>query len=377
MLIMSRENHKSWQLLQITSIVIPRGFVFRVNWATTTAKLYLFLFVLLSSIFVGCIDIDNTVQSLNPFYTDEAVVEFPQLEGEWLSFIVLDGDVLPMNIKPWILEGNTVKIFDEDRKVSVAQTTFFQIEDSYFTDIIMANFNLDLFDDSNNDMISSDMNSLTNTAFTFWSIFHWRPVHLVYKVQIDEDYTSLVLTPLSLDWLEKILEENPDLISLIEQSDPDSPLPLPLANATSETWMSLLKKYRNEEEAFPSDQMFFRVLLKKSGKPHVLQSYENGNPQAAVFPGDREFPDGAQARANTPIWYTEDGQVAGLMLNRDWQSPAGLWLKAGTWVEFFENGHLKHATLAKDWESPKDTLIKAGTVLEFSKNGRIKKSSSE
>ena len=374
---MSRENGTSWRVSQVTSAVWTNHFVFTANRATATAKLYLCLLILLSSTFVGCIDIDNTVQSLNPFYTEDAVVDFPQLGGEWLSFIVLDGDVLPMNIKPWVFEDNMVKIFDEDRKVSVAQTKFFQIEDSYFADIIMANFNLDLFDDSNNDMISSDINSLTNTAFAFWSMFHWRPVHLVYKVQIDEDYTSLVLTPLSLGWLETILEENPDLIPLIEQSDPDSPLPLPLANATSETWMSLLKKYGNKEEAFPSDQMFFRVLLKKSGKPHVLQSYEDGNPQAAVFPEDREFPDGSQARANMPIWYTENGQVVGLMLNRDWQSPAGLWLKAGTWVEFFENGHLKHATLAKDWESPKGRLLKAGTVLEFSKSGRIKKSPSE
>jgi len=340
--------------------------------AIATAKVYLCLLILSYSIFTGCIDIDNTVQSLNPFYTDEAVVEFPQLEGEWLAFIVLDGDVLPMNIKPWVFEDNTLKIFDEDRKVSVARTKFFQIQDSYFADVVMANFNLDLFDDSNDDMIPSDMNSLTNTAFTFWSMFHWRPVHLVYKVQIDADYTSLFLTLLSLDWLEKILEENPDLIPLIDPSDPDSPLPL--ANATSETWMSLLKKYRNEEEAFPSDQMF-KVLLKKCGKPHVLQSYENGNPEVAVFPEDREFSDGSQARANTPIWYTEDGQVVGLMLNRDWQSPAGFWLKAGTWVEFFENGHLKHATLAKDWESSKGKLIKAGTTLEFSKDGMIKKNS--
>ena len=372
---MSRKKTKSWRVSQVTSTVWTSRFGFTVNWATATAKLYLCLLILLSSIFAGCIDIDNTVQSLNSFYTDEAVVEFSQLEGEWLSFIVLDGDVLPMNIKPWVFEDNTVKIFDEDRKVSVAQTKFFQLEDSYFADIIMANFNLDLFDDSNDDMISSDMNSLTNTAFTLWSMFHWRPVHLVYKVQIDEDYTSLVLTPLSLDWLGKILEENPDLIPLIEQSDPDSPLPLPLANATSETWMSLLKKYRNEEAAFPSDQMF-KVLLKKSGKPHVLQSYENGNPQAAVFPEDREFPDGTQARTNTPILYTENGQVVGLMLNRDWQSPVGCWLKAGTWVEFFENGHLKHATLAQDWESPKGEIIKAGTILEFAKDGKIKKQSS-
>ena len=369
---MTRENHISWRVSQVTSILIPSRSVFMIKSGAAAVQLYLCLLILLSSIFVGCIDIDNTVQSLNPFYTEEAVVEFPQLEGEWLSFIVLDGDVLPMNIKPWILEGSTVKIFDENRKVSVAQINFFQIEDSYFADIIMANFNLDLFDDSNDDMISSDMDSLTNTAFTFWSMFHWRPVHLVYKVQIDEDYTSLVLTPLSLDWLEKILEENPDLIPLIEQSDPDSPLPLPLANATPETWMFLLEKYRDEEKAFPSDQMFFRVLLKKSGKPHVLQSYENGNPQAAVFPEDREFSDGSQARANTPILYTEDGQVVGLMLNRDWQSPVGLWLKAGTWVEYFENGHLKHATLAKDWESSRGKLIKAGTVLNFSKDGKIK-----
>ena len=369
---MNRENPKSQRVSQVTSAVWMNRFVFMANWATATAKLYLCLLILLSSIFAGCIDIDNTVQSLNPFYTDEAVVEFPQLEGEWLSFIVLDGDVLPMNIKPWVFEDNTVKIFDEDRKVSVAQTKFFQIEDSYFADIIMANFNLDLFDDSNDDMISSDMNSLTNAAFTFWSIFHWRPVHLVYKVQIDEEHTSLVLAPLSLDWLGKILEENPDLIPLIDPSNPDSPLPLPLANSTSETWMSLLKKYRNEEEAFPSDQIF-KVLLKKSGKPHVLQSYENGNPQASVFPEDREFSDGSQVRTNTPIYYAENGQIVRLMLNRDWQSPAGLWLKAGTWVEYFENGHIKHATLAQDWESPKGRLIKAGTTLEFSKNGKIKK----
>ena len=374
---MSRENGINWRICRVTSAVWKRRFVFTVNSGTTTAKLYLCLLILLSSIFAGCIDIDNTVQSLTPFYTEDAVVQLPQLEGEWLSFLVLDDDaVSPMNIKPWILEGSTVKIFDENREVSVARIKFFQIEDSYFADIIMANFNLDLFDDSNDDMIASDMNSLTNTAFTFWSMFHWRPVHLVYKVQIDEDYSSLILTPLSLDWLEKILEENPDLIPLIEQSDPDSPLPLPLANATSETWMSLLKQYRNEEEAFPSEQMF-KVLLKKSGKPHVLQSYENGNPEVAVFPEDREFPTGTQARANTPILYTEDGQVVGLMLNRDWQSPVGPWLKAGTWVEYFGNGHLKHATLAKDWESPKGRLIKAGTVLEFSKGGKIKKASSK
>ena len=369
---MRRENHKNWRVSQVTSTVGPSRSIFAVNSVTANAKLCFFLVVLIAHIFTGCIDIP--VQSLNPFYTKDAVVELPQLQGEWLSFLVHDNDeVSQMNIKPWILEDSTVKIFDENRKISVARTKFFQIEDSYFADIVMANFNLDLFDDSNDDMISSDMNSLTDTAFTFWSMFHWRPVHLVYKVQIDEDYTSLVLTPLSLDWLEKILEENPDLIPLIEQSDPGSPLPLPLANATSETWMSLLKQYQDEEKAFPSDQMFFRVLLKKSGKPHVLQSYENGNPQAAVFPEDREFSDGSQARANTPILYTENGQVVGLMLNRDWQSPAGLWLKAGTWVEYFENGHLEYATLAKDWESPEGKLIKAGTPLEFSKNGKIKK----
>ena len=240
----------------------------------------------------------------------------------------------------------------------------------------MANFDLDLYDFENEDSPSedslpSDMNSVSNATFTFWSMWHWRPVHVVYKVQINQDNTSLLLTPLSLDWLEKILEEDPDLIPLIEP-DPGSPLPLPLANATPETWMLLLQKYRDEEKAFPSDQMF-KVLLKKFGKPHILLSYKNGNPQAAVFPKDREFSDGVQARANTLIYYAKNGQVVGLTLDRDWQSPVGLWLKAGTWVEFFENGHLKHATLAKDWKSPKGKLIKAGTTLEFSKDGIIQK----
>ena len=366
---MSRVNHISWRVSQVTSAVWPIPSVFTVNSGTSTAKLYLFLLVLLSSIFVGCID--NPVQSLNPFYTEDAVVELPQLEGEWLSFLVLDDDILQMNIKPWVFEDSKIKIFDENRKVSVARTKFFQIEDSYFADIVMANFDLDDFE--NEDLLSSDMNF---TTFTFWSMSHWRPVHVVYKVQIDQDNTSLVLTPLSFDWLAKILEENPDLIPLIERSDADSPFASPSANATSETWMLLLKKYRNEEKAFPSDQMF-KVLLKKCGKAHVLQSYENGNPQVAVFPEDREFSDGTQARANTPISYAENGQVVGLMLDRDWHAPAGLWLKAGTWVGYFENGHLSHATLAQDWKSPKGKLIKAGTEIEFSKNGKVKRTSSE
>ena len=362
---MSRENHKSWQVFQVTSIMIPSRFLFRVNSGTPAAKLYLFLFVLLSSIFAGCID--DPVQSLTPFYTEEAVVELPRLEGEWLSFLVLDGDVLQMNIKPWVFEDSMIKIFDENRKISVAQTTFFQIEDSYFADIVMANFDPDNFE--NEDLLYSDMNF---TTFTLWSMFLWRPVHTVYKVQIDADNTSLVLTPLSFDWLDKIVEENPDLIPLIEQSGASSPV----ANATSEAWMSFLEKYRDEEKAFPSDQMF-RVLLKKSGKSHILQSYENGNPQAAVFPEDRELSDGTQARANTPIYYAKNGQVIGLVLNRDWQSPAGLWLKAGTWVGYFENGNLNHATLAQDWKSPKGKFIQAGTTLEFSIHGKIKKPSSE
>ena len=118
-------------------------------------------------------------------------------------------------------------------------------------------------------------------------------------------------------------------------------------------------------------------MLKKCGKSHVLQSYENGNPQVAVFPEDRELSDGAQARANTPIWYTESGQIVGFTLNRDWQAPAGFWLKAGTGVEYFENGQINRATLAQDWESPKGKLIKAGTEIEFSKNGKVKRTSSE
>ena len=370
---MSGENPESQRVSQVTSAVWMSRFAFTVNWAATAAKLYLCLLILLSSIFTGCIE--DPVQSLTPFYTEDAVVQLPQLEGEWLSFLALDDDVSPMNIKPWIFEDSKIKIFDENRQMSVARIYFFQIEDSLFVDIVMANFNLDLFDDDNDeDTLASDVKLLPHFMFTFWSMFHWRPVHIVYKVQIDEDNTSLVLTPLSFDWLEKIVEENPDLISLIEQSDPNSPLPL--SNATSETWMLLLEKYRHEEKAFPSDQMF-KVLLKKCGKSHVLQSYKDGNPQLAVFPEDREFSDGTQARANTPIYYAANGQVVGFMLNRDWQSPAGLWLQAGTWVEYFKGGHLKYATLAQDWKSPKGKLIKAGTTLEFSKDGKIKKTSAE
>ena len=122
---MNRENHKRWQVLQVTSIVVPSRFVFTVNSGTTTAKLYLCLLILLSSIFTGCFD--DPVQSLNPFYTHEALVEFPQLEGEWLSFFVFEDDVvLQMNIKPWIFEDSTIKIFDEIGKSLSLRPSFFR-----------------------------------------------------------------------------------------------------------------------------------------------------------------------------------------------------------------------------------------------------------
>ena len=144
---MDRENHRSWRVSQGASTIIPSRLVFTMNSGTSIAKLYLCLLVLLSSIFIGCICIDNPVQSLNPFYTEDAVVQLPQLEGEWLSFLVFEDDMSPMNIKPWVFEDSRIKIFDEKRKISVALTKFFQIEDSYFADIVMANFNLDYFSD--------------------------------------------------------------------------------------------------------------------------------------------------------------------------------------------------------------------------------------
>lgn len=365
---MSRGNRMIGRIFRATSAAWKSRSVFAMKSGSTTTKLYLLLLVMLSSIFTGCID--DPVQSLTPFYTEEAVIEFPQLEGEWLAFLVFEDDTVgQMNMKPWIFEDSTIKIFDENRKISVAQTRLFQIEDSYFADIVMTNFDLDDADFEDENFLSGDMNF---TMFALWSMSHWRPVHVVYKVQIDQDNTSLALTPLSFNWLARILKKSPNLIPLIEQSGVSTPV----ANATSEAWMSFLEKYRHEEKAFPSDQML-TVLLKKCGNSHVLQSYKNGSPQVAVFPVDRELSDGIQARANTPIYYAENGRVVGLMLNRDWQAPAGFWLKAGTWVVYFENGNLNHATLAQDWKSPKGKLMKAGTVLEFSKAGKIKKTSSE
>ena len=72
---MSKANHKSCRVSQITSRMIPSRFVFAVNLGAATPRPYLFLPVLLSSIFTGCIY--NPVQSLNPFYTEEAVAELP------------------------------------------------------------------------------------------------------------------------------------------------------------------------------------------------------------------------------------------------------------------------------------------------------------
>lgn len=59
---MSRENGIGWRVFQVTSAAWKIRFIFTVNSGASTTKLYLLLLILLSSIFAGCIDIDNTVK---------------------------------------------------------------------------------------------------------------------------------------------------------------------------------------------------------------------------------------------------------------------------------------------------------------------------
>jgi hypothetical protein len=178
--------------------------------------LRIYLGVALALCLSGCI-----VQSIHPFFTEEAVIEMPNLNGMWMRILKeSEGG----QEKPWIFADNEIHTYGEKGGSGTLHATYFKIGELLFMDTTAA--------------------EPDHTRVSEWYEIHTAPVHIVCKVEMGKN--RLLLTPINNDWLREALKKKvvsfPDPIR--EEND------YTLFNISSEDWMRFLQKHGKNPEAF-------------------------------------------------------------------------------------------------------------------------------
>ena len=200
---------------------------------TISLKIKLLLIVLFSCFcFTGCI-----VQSLNPYFTENSVLEYPEVEGQWILVKEYGKDIISKNVKPWTIEGGLIQAYNQKDVKSALEATFFKVKDTLF---------LDIYPESPDETIG------------FYWTAHLVPVHCVYKVHLEKD--RLTLTPLDYEWLkEECREGRVDLQSQWYNDEKDF-----LFTASSSEWIVFLEKYRDNPKSFPSEKAYVLKSQKRN-----------------------------------------------------------------------------------------------------------------
>ncbi len=179
------------------------------------------------TLLAGCI-----VQSLNPFYTKDTLLELKELNGKWVPLKLIGEDVSHENIKPWIFNDDKIYTSDQEGNSSVLSVRYFKVGDTFFMDTTIT-------DDDIGGKLSG------------YSGLHIVPVHCVCKLELNED--SLTLISLDAAWLEDLIDKSKIQISFMRISGSSD---YRICNAKPEEWIDFFKKYRNDEEAFESSSLF-------------------------------------------------------------------------------------------------------------------------
>ena len=179
----------------------------------------------------GCI-----VQSFHSFYTEDLVIDFTVINGEWELTQIGDKEASAAEKKPWVFSDGIIEITDEDNLKNQLKTVYFKIGDTVFLDTTAA-----------------DPDDQGNIGL-FWA-FNVLPVHIVCKVQLDGD--TLTLIPMDYRWF----EDNADKFNIPFVHDKKSDIGM--YTATSEQWVSFLKKHQDTKGVFYEADDFSYTLKRK------------------------------------------------------------------------------------------------------------------
>ena len=175
----------------------------------------------MSLVLSGCF-----IQSLNQFYTEDSVIDFPAANGQWKFVRRGDEDLSDKYTEPWIFSDDAIETFEGGVK-SVLTAKYFMIGDDIFVDLFPAE-------------------PIEGNKPNEWWVVHVMPVHSVCRVDIAGN--TLALTPLDGGWVAGLLEKKEFELSFVSRDSEEDEL---LLTASSKDLMAFLAKYRNEPKAFP------------------------------------------------------------------------------------------------------------------------------
>jgi hypothetical protein len=172
--------------------------------------------------FYGCI-----VQSVKPFYSEDAVTEVPEILGKWLrADEIKDKETQAV----WEFKKKEIVTVGKNGIKGVLRATYFEVDDVMFLD--------------------TTISPPEDEGLSEWRQIHLAPVHLLCKVEIKKDRLSLI--PLNTEWLKKALDKK----------EVDIPSPVRNQNdyllfeALSQEWMALLKTHGKNSKLFSDDNSF-------------------------------------------------------------------------------------------------------------------------
>ncbi len=187
-------------------------------------------------------------QALNPFYTNEYVVNVAEINGAWES--IEDGDrKIEQELREiWhVAQGKkNLEIIEGGAVTSQLAMTIFQIDSDYFMDLT-----------------AGDM--ANNTVGSNW-LSHVMPTHSLYKIEITAE--NLILLPFDFQWLKEAVEKQEFQLPYV-----NAEVNTGLFTASPEEWIDFLEKNRNLDKAF--NQKERKIFVRNRTADDFFSAYQD------------------------------------------------------------------------------------------------------
>jgi hypothetical protein len=188
--------------------------------------------VVLCLVFVFC---GACVRSLNPFYTDEAKIDYKEIKGYWLMQDDGSGNT-GKDSKAWQFCEDQIRTCSDKGVPGVLKAVYFKIGDNIFMD--------------------TTAGDLAEGLVNEWWQMHTLPVHFVSKIEINSDI--MVIKPLNNEWF----VENLGSLGLSEAQIRTNQYDSLAIDIKPADWVQFLKKYANDEKAFSGKAKYTFQRLK-------------------------------------------------------------------------------------------------------------------
>lgn len=191
--------------------------------------------VVLAALLSGCI-----VQSIQPFYTEDLVVELPSIRGKW-RLATIEGKAAEKQERPWEFTKDQIETYDGEVSSRVS-VTYFKVMDAVLADITVAPLRSD-------------------EGPNVWWTIHVMPVHSLWRVELSGN--SLMLTPLNYAWIRSLLAKKKPVLAHAESDDKDLRT---LLTGPSKELVAFLRENVADPKAFLSTESYVFERIKEGTK---------------------------------------------------------------------------------------------------------------